>query len=253
MAETASTEPDDRSMPPVMITCVTPIAITPTIETCRTMTSRRCGIAQEGLPADASSRAPRRAARCRSARAGCRVRSGAGAARPCVRPRRSSWSVVPSCVVSRPVAGAFTAPFADPARPVSSRQHPSRLGSRGTLPAGMRPARPWLTPPPICMMETWSASARSRIPVIRPSCMTRMRSLMPSTSGISDEIMITATPWPARREIKRWISALAPTSMPRVGSSRIRIFGPVISQRPISTFCWLPPDRFSIRSSRSGS
>ena len=38
-----------------------------------------------------------------------------------------------------------------------------------------------------------------------------------------------------------WISALAPTSMPRVGSSRISSRGSVISQRASSTFCWLPP------------
>ena len=31
--------------------------------------------------------------------------------------------------------------------------------------------------------------------------------------------------------IRRWISALAPTSMPRVGSSRMRILGFVSSQR----------------------
>ena len=47
------------------------------------------------------------------------------------------------------------------------------------------------------MILTCVASARSRKPVTRPSCITMMRSLMPSTSGISDEIMITATPCPA--------------------------------------------------------
>lgn len=38
-----------------------------------------------------------------------------------------------------------------------------------------------------------------------------------------------------------WISAFAPMSMPRVGSSRISSLGWVISQRASSTFCWLPP------------
>ena len=38
------------------------------------------------------------------------------------------------------------------------------------------------------------------------------------------------------------ISALAPTSMPRVGSSRISIRGSVASQRASSAFCWLPPE-----------
>ncbi len=43
--------------------------------------------------------------------------------------------------------------------------------------------------------------------------------------------------------MSRWISALAPTSIPRVGSSSSRSFGLVASQRASSTFCWLPPER----------
>ena len=38
------------------------------------------------------------------------------------------------------------------------------------------------------------------------------------------------------------ISACAPTSMPRVGSSRMSSRGSVASQRASSTFCWLPPE-----------
>src|SRR5208337_1243735 len=87
------------------------------------------------------------------------------------------------------------------------------------------------------MILTWVASLRSTMPVMRPSCMTRMRSLIPRTSGISDEIIITATPCPASSVMSLWISALAPTSMPRVGSSRMRMRGLVISQRAMSTFC----------------
>ena len=49
----------------------------------------------------------------------------------------------------------------------------------------------------------------------------------------------------ARKEcISFSISAFAPTSMPRVGSSRIRKRGRVASQRASNTFCWLPPLRF---------
>jgi hypothetical protein len=36
---------------------------------------------------------------------------------------------------------------------------------------------------------------------------------------------------------------LAPMSIPRVGSSRIRISGSVNSHFDSTTFCWLPPDR----------
>ena len=38
MAVAPTIEPEDRSMPPVMMTWVTPIAMMPTIETCRMMT-----------------------------------------------------------------------------------------------------------------------------------------------------------------------------------------------------------------------
>ena len=36
-------------------------------------------------------------------------------------------------------------------------------------------------------------------------------------------------------------------SMPRVGSSSIKISGLVSSQRPKITFCWLPPDSEPMR------
>ena len=39
------------------------------------------------------------------------------------------------------------------------------------------------------------------------------------------EIIRMASPWAASSPISRWISAFAPTSMPRVGSSRINSFG----------------------------
>ena len=38
-------------------------------------------------------------------------------------------------------------------------------------------------------------------------------------------------------------SVLAPMSMPLLGSSRSRIFGLVRSPFPMTTFCWLPPER----------
>ncbi|MNE58233.1 hypothetical protein D3C80_1532510 [compost metagenome] len=38
------------------------------------------------------------------------------------------------------------------------------------------------------------------------------------------------------------MSNLAPTSMPRVGSSNSSTWQSRSSQRPITTFCWLPPD-----------
>ena len=49
-------------------------------------------------------------------------------------------------------------------------------------------------------------------------------------------------PRPASRLIRAWISALAPTSMPRVGSSMMRMRGLVASHLASTTFCWLPPE-----------
>ena len=57
-------------------------------------------------------------------------------------------------------------------------------------------------------------------------------------------------PSAARSTTSFWIWALAPTSMPRVGSSRISSRGSVISQRASRHFCWLPPER--LRMSASG-
>ena len=51
------------------------------------------------------------------------------------------------------------------------------------------------------------------------------------------------TPSAARSETIRCTSAFAATSIPRVGSSRIRIRGRVASHFAITTFCWLPPDK----------
>ncbi len=50
IADSASTEPDERSMPAVMITCVTPIASRPTIDTCSTMICNRCGLNRKLCP-----------------------------------------------------------------------------------------------------------------------------------------------------------------------------------------------------------
>ena len=55
----------------------------------------------------------------------------------------------------------------------------------------------------VIMTFSWVASLRSRVPIRSPSCITITRSLMPNTSGSSEEIMITAMPSLARKEIKR--------------------------------------------------
>ena len=58
---------------------------------------------------------------------------------------------------------------------------------------------------------------------------------------------MTESPWLDSSATLRWMSALAPTSIPRVGSSRMISSGAVASQRASSTFCWLPPERVPTR------
>ena len=50
MADNASTAPPDRSMPEVIMTCVTPTAIMPKIETCKMIISRRWRLPKKLLP-----------------------------------------------------------------------------------------------------------------------------------------------------------------------------------------------------------
>jgi hypothetical protein len=50
MAVSPTTEPDDRSMPPVMMTCVTPTEMMPITETCRIMIFRRCTLSRKLWP-----------------------------------------------------------------------------------------------------------------------------------------------------------------------------------------------------------
>ena len=88
----------------------------------------------------------------------------------------------------------------------------------------------------------WVASARLNSATRRLLRITRMRSLMPRTSGSSLEIMRMPRPCCASSLSRRWISALAPTSTPRVGSSTMSILGLLASHLPTTTFCWLPPE-----------
>ena len=88
----------------------------------------------------------------------------------------------------------------------------------------------------------WRRRGRA-MPTIVPPCMTAIRSLMPRISGSSDEIIRMASPRPASSLMSRWISALAPTSTPWVGSSRMSSAGLAASQRASATFCWFPPER----------
>ena len=60
-------------------------------------------------------------------------------------------------------------------------------------------------------------------------------------SSASDVVNSTARPLSACSVIRAKMSALAPMSTPREGSSSRRSRGCVSSALPITTFCWLPP------------
>ena len=55
--------------------------------------------------------------------------------------------------------------------------------------------------------------------------------------------------WVTSRPMSANISSRAPTSTPRVGSSRIRIFGGCSIHLPTTTLCWLPPESVAIAAS----
>ena len=129
-----------------------------------------------------------------------------------------------------------------PAATDSSRRY------RATTSCG-HPASDATCPSASSRIASWVASARSSVPATVPPCITAIRSLMPRISGSSDEIIRIAMPRAASSPISRWISALAPTSTPCVGSSRISTAGSVASQRASATFCWLPPERLPTGSS----
>ena len=76
-----------------------------------------------------------------------------------------------------------------------------------------------------------------------------MRSQSAISSGSSLETTTSALPRAASSRSAAWTARLAPTSMPRVGSSISSTSGSRSSQRPSSAFCWLPPLSSSTRCS----
>ena len=74
-----------------------------------------------------------------------------------------------------------------------------------------------------------------------PWCSTTTRSHSEASSSMSVEQMSTGAPASAAERISACISALAPTSTPRVGSSSRITDGWASSHLANTTFCWLPP------------
>ena len=74
------------------------------------------------------------------------------------------------------------------------------------------------------MRSSVMSSPRS-VPTTAPSRSTSTRSAPSTTSSSSEEMSRTPRPCAASSSMSAWISALAPTSMPRVGSSRMQHLG----------------------------
>src|SRR5205823_8577351 len=141
-----------------------------------------------------------------------------------------------------------------------ARQQPQHVAAPG-LPPGVGSAPGFCHPVLACPLFGYAAAAVPRViiaisvscvaaarpisPVIRPSRKVAMRSLIASTSGSSEEMAMMAMPASAISNSRLWTSTLAPTSMPRVGSSTISTLGRSASQRASTTFCWLPPERLT--------
>src|ERR671919_238366 len=87
-------------------------------------------------------------------------------------------------------------------------------------------------------VASWGANSETIVPCLA----TRIRSLRARISGRYDEMSTTAAPWSASARIRRWISSIAPTSTPRVGSSKITTRASPASALASTTFCWFPPD-----------
>ena len=81
------------------------------------------------------------------------------------------------------------------------------------------------------------------MPATLPPDTIAIRSQVERSSSSSDEMMTTVTPLSRLNCLSAFsTSALAPTSMPRVGSETKRNFGARANALARQTFCWLPPE-----------
>ena len=83
-----------------------------------------------------------------------------------------------------------------------------------------------LSPPAIVLIIlVWVRSSPDSSPTTLRSLMTTSREQVRSISSVSEEMKVTLMPSPASFSTSFWISTLVPTSIPLVGSSRIRYSG----------------------------
>ena len=102
---------------------------------------------------------------------------------------------------------------------------------------------PLLSPPAMVLIILFCVSSSlPSSPTTRRSLMTIRREQVRIISSVSEEINVTLIPSDASFNTNFWISIFVPTSIPRVGSSKIRYSGCVSSHLARITFCWLPPE-----------
>src|SRR5271166_264982 len=92
-------------------------------------------------------------------------------------------------------------------------------------------------PAMVSMMAARVMSVPAISPILRRSRRTAIRSLTATSSSSSEEATSSARPCCESLRMSETISACAPTSMPRVGSSRMRTRGFETKARAKSTFC----------------
>ena len=104
-----------------------------------------------------------------------------------------------------------------------------------------RPPSSCVIPSDAAMMSSLVAVPRRNSWITRPLLMTSSRSGTCTASSSSDVAKTMPRPRLACCVIRSKMSAFAPTSTPRVGSSSSSTRGSVSRALPITTFCWLPP------------
>ena len=150
----ATTEPGERSMPPVTITKVSPTATMPISEVASRIESRLAVVRNGGVVSGEIDR------RWRRRRPRSSARSAASRSRRALR--------------DRPVAGAVCSGAVHDG---SDRLDVGRSAKAASA-----------------MMRSWLKSARATSPASRPVRITRMRSQRPSSSSMSEETMRIAPP-----------------------------------------------------------
>ena len=94
-----------------------------------------------------------------------------------------------------------------------------------------------------CVMFDFFCGCRFafKIAAIQPFFITMTRSQIPSTSSSSEDTTTTPFWFFTQSPMASYTSVFAPTSIPRVGSSKRNTSASVMIHRDNMTFCWFPP------------